>query len=546
MELLTVSRVSKEYGVSTRMLRYYEQNGLIKSLRKEGYSYRLYDDANVKRLQQTIVLRKLQIPVKQICVILSNPDAATAVEIFRKNISGLDIEITALSTIKRILENFVFELESIAGLNLSNDIFTSDYVLELTSSLSLIPKNIKESITMSELDKAADVLKKLKNVRVVFIPPMNVISVYYTGDNSDERAWYTAVEFVKQHDLLEMKPDLRVFRISHANATGNLFGSEIWISVPDNFNVSDTFTSLHAAGSIVKKKFLGGQYAAHVIGENGFEIALGLQDWINENDKFQFDYDGNLKRCDPPVRELDSFGGMNLDLEEVLNFYNFQNPGFDNQIDSLVPIKDYIFSDEIPETIPETITGSLEKCGFKASVVIKNKFKIVGFTKIMTHTDGEYDCQKGDDGHCIGCGNCGSTVENFDYEIINDGFLDLLNKNKKPGSPVLYFGSLDMDSQIRGGWRSTYCLIDSDITELSVLMEYNPYTRIIDASKWLIFEVPYGESINGHAVCPKLGYTWNGIISGSFLVYPDGRIGKTGLTGPEGLSGNYYCWYPVK
>ena len=52
MELQTISQVSKTYGVSVRMLRYYEEEGLIESKRKEGYAYRAYDEAAIKRLQQ--------------------------------------------------------------------------------------------------------------------------------------------------------------------------------------------------------------------------------------------------------------------------------------------------------------------------------------------------------------------------------------------------------------------------------------------------------------------------------------------------------------
>ena len=44
MKKMTVSEVSRKFDVSTRMLRYYEQEGLICSLRKEGYAYRVYDE----------------------------------------------------------------------------------------------------------------------------------------------------------------------------------------------------------------------------------------------------------------------------------------------------------------------------------------------------------------------------------------------------------------------------------------------------------------------------------------------------------------------
>ncbi|MCL2547371.1 MAG: MerR family transcriptional regulator, partial [Oscillospiraceae bacterium] len=43
MELQTVSQVAKTFGISTRMLRYYEQVGLIESIRNDDNSYRHYD-----------------------------------------------------------------------------------------------------------------------------------------------------------------------------------------------------------------------------------------------------------------------------------------------------------------------------------------------------------------------------------------------------------------------------------------------------------------------------------------------------------------------
>ena len=49
MEFLTISQVSKQFHISTRMLRYYEKEGLICSRRMQDYSYRVYDGEAVKR-----------------------------------------------------------------------------------------------------------------------------------------------------------------------------------------------------------------------------------------------------------------------------------------------------------------------------------------------------------------------------------------------------------------------------------------------------------------------------------------------------------------
>ncbi len=513
MELQTISQVSKTYDISTRMLRYYEQVGLIKSIRNEENSYRYYDDAALKRVQQIIILRKLQIPVKQICVILSNPEAETVIDIFNKNISELDSEITALSTIKSILDHFVKELEKISDLDLNLDFLSDDTVLKSTGTLSLIQKNVKETHSINDLNKAADVLNKLKDVRIVYLPPMTVAAAHFTGEKPNEKAWTAINDFIKQNNLFEIKPDLRVFRIDLSNATGQNFGHEVWVSIPNDYDVPTL---------LIKKKFHGGQYAAHLLGDDGFLTYLGMQDWINENEKYQYDYDGNLTRVTPPIEEIDSFGGTRLDPEEILNFYEiYHNPCSDIQYDVFFPIKKHQEINDVPVSIP----GSKEKCGFKASIVTKNKFKIVGFTKIMTPD---------------------TNPQEFEEELITDGRLDLLNKYKKPGAPILGFGSLDMDSQIRGGWRWSICLQEADITDMDAIMKHNPYVRTLDASRWLIIEHKKEEPFDDHSICMKLGYTWNGTLSGSLYVRPDGRIGKLNPDDRADCESIVYCWYPVK
>ena len=510
MELQTISQVSKAYDISSRMLRYYEQAGLIKSIRNESNSYRYYDESALKCVQQITILRKLQIPVKQICVIMNNPNTTQVIEIFKDNISEVDSEITALSTIKLILDKFVRELEKIADLHLNLDFLGENSVLEMAGLLSFVQKNVKDRISMNDLDKASDVLNKLKEVRVVYLPPMTVASAFFSEDNSYEKAWEAADRFIKETNLFEIKPDLRIFRHERSNATGQSFGNEVWVSVPDDFDVPAPLT---------KKRFHGGQYAAHLLGDDGFLTYLGLQDWINENDKYQYDYDGNLTRVTPPIEEIDSFGGVRLDPEEIINYYAiYHGHEIEKQYDVFFPVKRY---HEIEDTLVE-IPDSKERCGFKASIVTKNKFRIMGFTKIII--SGSNDSAP------------------FVDELIADGRMDILNKYRKPGSPIFTFGSHDMDVQMRGGsHRDSVCLLETDVKDIEEFMRSNPYVRTIDASRWLIFERKRGDSFNDHSICMKLGYTWNGTISGSFMVWPDGKIGNE--KEPEST---VYSWYPVK
>ena len=85
--MLTITEVTRTHAVSTRMLRYYEQQGLLCSQRREGYAYRVYDEENIARLRLILVLRKLRIPLKRI----KNPELITGA-LFLMNVYGESVE----------------------------------------------------------------------------------------------------------------------------------------------------------------------------------------------------------------------------------------------------------------------------------------------------------------------------------------------------------------------------------------------------------------------------------------------------------------------
>ena len=105
--MLTITEVSRSHQVSTRMLRYYEQQGLIASQRVPDYAYRVYDEENIARLRLILVLRKLRVPLKSIAVILTSQDAEQAVRLLREKIAEIDEEQHALHTIREMLALFV-------------------------------------------------------------------------------------------------------------------------------------------------------------------------------------------------------------------------------------------------------------------------------------------------------------------------------------------------------------------------------------------------------------------------------------------------------
>lgn len=70
----TVNEVSKLAGVSVRTLHHYDAVGLLKPTEVTQAGYRLYNDAALRRLQNILLFRELEFPLKEIKTILDSPN----------------------------------------------------------------------------------------------------------------------------------------------------------------------------------------------------------------------------------------------------------------------------------------------------------------------------------------------------------------------------------------------------------------------------------------------------------------------------------------
>ena len=97
--MMTVNEVSKLTGVSIRTLQYYDKIGLLHPAKYTEAGYRLYDDAALETLQQILLFRELEFPLKDIKEIISSPD-------FDRS-KALEQQIELLKLKKEHIENLI-------------------------------------------------------------------------------------------------------------------------------------------------------------------------------------------------------------------------------------------------------------------------------------------------------------------------------------------------------------------------------------------------------------------------------------------------------
>ena len=97
--MMKIHEVSRLTGVSIRTLQYYDKIGLLHPADYTDAGYRMYDDAALETLQQILLFRELEFPLKDIREIISSPD-------FDRS-RALEQQIELLKLKKEHIENLI-------------------------------------------------------------------------------------------------------------------------------------------------------------------------------------------------------------------------------------------------------------------------------------------------------------------------------------------------------------------------------------------------------------------------------------------------------
>lgn len=180
--LIKIRDVSNKYDISARTLRYYEQIGLITSHRSDDYAYRLYDEKTLQRLEQILILRKLNISIQDIQRIFSTEGTDSVLYVLQHKVEEIDGDVSLLIELKEILLDFIGQIR--------NADFTNDAdvkkLYERAQNVVVRLSRVSYDGTPAAVNRLLEVTAKLKTpeVRVVQINPFRAVT---SGRDSFER-----------------------------------------------------------------------------------------------------------------------------------------------------------------------------------------------------------------------------------------------------------------------------------------------------------------------------------------------------------------------
>jgi DNA-binding transcriptional MerR regulator len=276
--LIKIQEVSSKYDITARTLRYYEDMGLINSARNNDYAYRMYDETAIKRLEQILILRKLNISVKDIQRIFSDSGSEVVLEVLGKKVQNIDDEVALLHELKEIVLDFIHEIERVNFNDASDIKLLYDKAKEVEGHM-ISGDYIGKPANINRLIEVTEKLEKKPDIRIVDLPACRMVSSGLKQGDSHRK-------FNKMWEKIDRKRKDRFFPRDFMwwDKESNC---EIWW-----YAVEDWVTEEDTKGfSFVN--FDGGLYATAIVPNFDYNEAFraynGVKDWIAQHDGFDMD-----------------------------------------------------------------------------------------------------------------------------------------------------------------------------------------------------------------------------------------------------------------
>jgi len=267
MELIRINDVVDRFDISSRTLRYYEEKGLLWSQHPSSSVQRYYDAAALERLKQIIVLRKLQIPIKDIAAIFKSENTATLIQAFVSKLESLDTEITALAELRRLVDDFLHKM-LMSGIK---KISAITLLYEETEKRLAHPTS---DTSFEELSKISREALRLDDVRIIRLPTTRMLTSRYKTGKLEELDGDKMQNLFAPYGFVPI-PGMRdcFFILCDQNWI-------MHIKIPDDYQNDTPYT----------EATLGGLYAvASTFFESLDETFVLLREWVNSSTHFELD-----------------------------------------------------------------------------------------------------------------------------------------------------------------------------------------------------------------------------------------------------------------
>ena len=201
--MLRIGDAARRFGISNRTLRHWEDEGILRSARAEN-GYRFYDECNAMRIEQIVLLRKLDMPITEIERIFVAGDHRATIDILARHLENLRREMARHQSLADFTEKLIGCLQP-------QDSLEQVFARLKTETESAFPAHGNAlPILLSERNGYMST-NRMDHLRIVKLPAMVVAS-------------YTALSAAPEQDCAKVFNKLVLENELHKRAGYRFFG----------------------------------------------------------------------------------------------------------------------------------------------------------------------------------------------------------------------------------------------------------------------------------------------------------------------------------
>lgn len=264
--LIKIREVSLKYDISARALKYYEDMGLLKSIKSEDYAYRMYDETAIKRLEQILILRKLNISIKDISRIFEAKGSEVILEVLENKANNIDDEIALLHELKDIILDFISQIESIDFQKSADVKLLYEKAKDIKQQLNADYNGNPSSV--NKLFNVAEKLEQMPDIKVIRIPKLKMARSGNTDLDAFDR-WWSSIDiknYIFSRDFMWYNAGLGYFEWLFAIPEG--------LTDTNGYEVFDFPGGLYAVGTAID-------------GDDINRVNRLIHKWVDENEFFE-------------------------------------------------------------------------------------------------------------------------------------------------------------------------------------------------------------------------------------------------------------------
>jgi DNA-binding transcriptional MerR regulator len=271
---IPIQDIAAQFNLTSRTLRYWEQKGLYKSSRDSQSNWRVYGNEAIERIRLVVLLRELDIPIKNIKKIIETGETCTVANVFEMQLHKLGSESHEIMKKVDLLNKCLNAVNSLDNGGSEHNFIEK---VEKTLSLQMSSKqNLKcewEEIVMSNNPILSGAL------RIISLPAMRVAVCNVISESPEDEALGNVLKWAGEENLMGTA---RIFGFNTTpySPESAEYGWAACITIPEQVKIPEY---------LEEKRLPGGLYASFNSTNEVYDSWQTLMRLLKECEEYEVD-----------------------------------------------------------------------------------------------------------------------------------------------------------------------------------------------------------------------------------------------------------------